>query len=196
MPIDIVFANHFSHKSPCFVMGTVWEHPQQPQTTLIGNSHWTLMWSDVQRRRSTLEIKINWRHVWFRFDLNHVRNTEYNLNKPNVAYKICSRFAVRVIFCRQILMDPWLSCLPRCHAASDVTLRNSHDDVIKMKTFSALMTLCAGNSPITGAFPTQRSVTQNIDVSFDLRLNQHLSKQWRCRWFETPSRSLWRHCNG
>ena len=22
-----------------------------------------------------------------------------------------------------------------------------------------------------------------------------LSKQWRRRWFETPSRSLWRHCN-
>ena len=30
---------------------------------------------------------------------------------------------------------------------------------------------------------------------FDLRLNKRLSKQWRRRWFETPSRSLWRHCN-
>ena len=30
---------------------------------------------------------------------------------------------------------------------------------------------------------------------FDLRLNRQLSKQSRRRWFETPSRSLWRHCN-
>ena len=34
-----------------------------------------------------------------------------------------------------------------------------------------------------------------FDVSFDLHLNQHLSKQWKCRWFETPSCSLWRNCN-
>ena len=30
---------------------------------------------------------------------------------------------------------------------------------------------------------------------FYLRLNKRLSKQSRSRWFETPSRSLWRHCN-
>ena len=38
-------------------------------------------------------------------------------------------------------------------------------------------------------------MTQSFDVLSDLRLNKRLSKQsWR-RWFETPSRSLWRHCN-
>ena len=31
---------------------------------------------------------------------------------------------------------------------------------------------------------------------FDLRLNKQLSKQWWGWWFETPSCSLWRHCNG
>ena len=30
---------------------------------------------------------------------------------------------------------------------------------------------------------------------FDLSLNKRLSKQSKRRWFETPSRSLWRHCN-
>ena len=30
---------------------------------------------------------------------------------------------------------------------------------------------------------------------FYLRLNRQLSKQSRRRWFETPSRSLWLHCN-
>ena len=54
--------------------------------------------------------------------------------------------------------------------------------------------LC-GNSPVTGEFPTQRPVTQSFDVFFDLRLNKQLSKQWWGWWFETPSRSLWLHCN-
>ena len=65
----------------------------------------------------------------------------------------------------------------------------------QMKTFSALLTLCAGNSPVTGEFPAQRSVTRNSDVFFDLLLNKRLSKQlWRW-WFETPSQSLWRQYN-
>ena len=40
----------------------------------------------------------------------------------------------------------------------------------QMETFSALLALCAGNSPVTG------------------------KQSWR-RGFETPSCSLWRHCN-
>ena len=44
--------------------------------------------------------------------------------------------------------------------------------------------------------PSQRPVTQSFDVFFDLCLNKQLSKQSRRRWFETPSRSLWHHCNG
>ena len=35
---------------------------------------------------------------------------------------------------------------------------------------SALLALCAGNSPVTGEFPSQRPVTRNFDVFFDLRL--------------------------
>ena len=35
----------------------------------------------------------------------------------------------------------------------------------------------------------------NGGVFFDVRLNNRLSKQCRCRWFETPWRSLWRHGN-
>ena len=46
----------------------------------------------------------------------------------------------------------------------------------------------------TGWFPLQRSVTRSFDVFFDLRLNKWLSKQPRCRWFETSLCSLWRHC--
>ena len=44
-------------------------------------------------------------------------------------------------------------------------------------------------------FPAQRPVTRSFDIFFDLRLNKRLSKLWLGWWFETPSRSLWRHCN-
>ena len=53
------------------------------------------------------------------------------------------------------------------------------------KTFSALLSFCEGNPP----------VTWNFDVFFDLRLNKRLSKQSGRRWFDTPSHSLWRQCN-
>ena len=46
-----------------------------------------------------------------------------------------------------------------------------------------------------GEFPTQRPVTRSFDVYFDLRLNKRLSKQSWGWWFETLSRSLWRHRN-
>ena len=45
-----------------------------------------------------------------------------------------------------------------------------------MEPFSALLALCAGNSPITGEFTAQRPVTRSFDVFFDLRLNERLSK--------------------
>ena len=62
-------------------------------------------------------------------------------------------------------------------------------------SFSALLARCAGNSPVTGEFPAQRPVARSFDVFFRLCLNERLSKQSRCWWFETLSRSLWRHCN-
>ena len=46
----------------------------------------------------------------------------------------------------------------------------------QMETFSALLAFCAGNSPGTGEFPTQRPVTRSFDVTFDLRPNKPLSK--------------------
>ena len=66
----------------------------------------------------------------------------------------------------------------------------------QMKTFSVLLPLCAGNSPVTCEFPSQRPVTRSFDVFFDLPLNKRLRKQSWVWWFETPSCSLWRHYNG
>ena len=49
----------------------------------------------------------------------------------------------------------------------------------QMETFSALLSLCTGNSPVTGEFPIQRPVTRSFGVFFDMRLNKRLSKQSR-----------------
>ena len=65
----------------------------------------------------------------------------------------------------------------------------------QMETFFALLALCAGNSPVTGEFPTLRSVTRSFYIFFDLCLNKQLSKQSWAWWFGRPSRSLLRHCN-
>ena len=64
-----------------------------------------------------------------------------------------------------------------------------------METFSALLAICAGNSPVSGEVPAQRPVTRSFDVFFDVRLIKRLSKHSRDWWFETLSYPLWRHRN-
>ena len=83
------------------------------------------------------------------------------------------------------------------------------DDVITCKHFARywpfvrgihrspvkLLALCEGNPSVTGEFPSQRPMTRSFDLFSDLHLNKQLGEQSRRRWFETPLRSLWRHCN-
>ena len=49
------------------------------------------------------------------------------------------------------------------------------------------------NFRITDPYTGHRSIP--LTKASDLRLNKWSCKQPRRRWFETPSRSLWRHCN-
>ena len=77
-----------------------------------------------------------------------------------------------------------------CHLVPLLTWRRH-----QMETFSALLAICAWNSPIPGEFHAQRPVTRSFDVFFYLRLNKRSSKQSRCWWFETLSHPLRRHCN-
>ena len=62
-----------------------------------------------------------------------------------------------------------------------------------METYSALLAICAGNSPVPGEIPTQRPVMRSCDVFFDLQPNKRLSKQWWGWWFVTLSHPLWFH---
>ena len=65
-----------------------------------------------------------------------------------------------------------------------------HDDVINGNIFHV-----TGLLWLAGEFPSQRPVTPNSDVFFDLHLNKRLCKQTKRRWFGVPCRSLWRHSN-
>ena len=86
---------------------------------------------------------------------------------------------------QQPFMSHPITLLVACDV-SPVMMTSSNGNI------SALLGIWAPRSPVTGEFSTQGPVTRSCDVFFDLK---QLSKQWRCRWFETPSRSLWRQCN-
>ena len=82
-------------------------------------------------------------------------------------------------------------------------ITGSHCDFIltawrrqQMETFSTLYALCTGNSPVKGEFHSQRPVTRSFDISLICAwINGRVNKSWGW-WFETRSRSLWRHCYG
>ena len=74
------------------------------------------------------------------------------------------------------------------------TARHRHDDVIKWKHFRVTGLLCG---EFTGHrwIPITMASDAELWFFFNLRPNKRLSKQSWGWWFETPSCSLWRHCN-
>ena len=66
-----------------------------------------------------------------------------------------------------------------------------HDDVIKWEQFPRYWPFLQG----IHRWPHKGQWRGAFDVFFDLRLNKLLSKQSWGWWFETQSRSLWRHRN-
>ena len=76
------------------------------------------------------------------------------------------------------------------HQKSQLT----HDDVIKWKHFPLYCPFVKGihRSPVDSP---PRPEAWSFDFLYDPHLNQRLIKQSRRRWLETPSYSLWRHCN-
>ena len=90
----------------------------------------------------------------------------------------------------------WFVC-PGFHARVEIGAGWCHDDVIKWKHFPCYWSFVRGihRSPLNSP---QRPVTWwrgALMFSLIRALNKRLSKQSWGRWFETQSRSLWRHCN-
>ena len=120
---------------------------------------------------------------WFNMKIHFISHSQFWLNDySGLIFYLLSQFMweqshpieIRVYICNGFSHTWW------CH---------------QMETFSALLAICAGNSPVPGKFPTQRPVTRSFDVFFDLHLNKRLSKQLWGWWLETLSRPLWRHRN-
>ena len=113
-----------------------------------------------------------------------------NTHAASANISICCRFW----HCTQHTHDILIS-LHTVHFAK------CHDDAIKLKHFPRYSPFMRGISchrwihPVTGGFPSQMPVTRSFDVINYLRLNKRLNKRSRHRWFETQTRSLWRHCN-
>ena len=75
-----------------------------------------------------------------------------------------------------------------------ISLTPTHDDIIKWKHFPRYWLFVQGIHRLPANY-TQKGQWGRA-LMFTLICVWTLSKQsWR-RWFKTPSRSLWRHCNG
>ena len=77
---------------------------------------------------------------------------------------------------------------------TNIHLIDHHYDVIKWKHLTRYWAFVRRihRSPVDPPPPLKKGpVTRSFGIFFDLRLNKHL----RHRWLESPSRSLWRHCN-
>ena len=64
-----------------------------------------------------------------------------------------------------------------------------------METLSALLARWEGNPWIIPWLSLTKATDVELSFYLDLCPKKWLSKQWRCQWFDTPSRSLWHHCN-
>ena len=60
-----------------------------------------------------------------------------------------------------------------------------------MMSWTPLLTLCEGNPPVTGGFPTRWTSDEDIWCFFDVSLNEMLNKPTINWWSETP----WRSCD-
>ena len=79
-------------------------------------------------------------------------------------------------------------CVMSWFITSWVCPNQFHDDVIKWKRFLVTGPLCR-------EFTLHRQIPGALIFSLICTWKKTFSKQSRHLWFETPSRSLWRHCN-
>ena len=112
------------------------------------------------------EGQLDIRHHWFGCRASGKSSHEHMMIQSTYAF-MGHQIIMNVVIDEQVLMQIYLLST----GLSPSWLRN------QLETFSALLAICAGNSPVTGEFRAQRPVTRSFDVFFDLRLNRRLSKQ-------------------
>ena len=127
-----------------------------------------------------------------------IRYTTYNLLKHGYAYmrQWTESTLVQVMACRLFGLKPLPEpLLTYCSLIGWTWNQYTHDDVIKWNLFRVADHLCREFTVHRWTARTKASDAELWCFFFDLRLNKRLSKQsWGWR-FETPSRSLWSHCN-
>ena len=158
------------------VTGTLWGESTKASDAEL----WCFLWCAPEpTAEQTLEMLVNW-----------------NASELIVTSLQCKHVALQyVVFSSRwhaILQDVVQSIVSRvlskhCHFPYGSWWRH------QMERFSASLALCEGNPPVTGGFPPQKPAARRCTVIFDLRLSKRSRKQYWGRWFETPSRSLWRH---
>ena len=105
------------------------------------------------------------RHFWLTKDYT------YYLPYYCLAYKV---FLKNSLLCSHYFLSKWLNLSNKNlnYKSSGWQIVGLHNVWItrwrhQMETFSALLALCAGKSPVTSEFPAQRPVMRSFDVFFD-----------------------------
>ena len=130
-----------------------------------------------------------WRHCNFE---EIISNTAAGLAKCRNGFlskrrdAICAYAKIILLIYKQVLstmaVGVALAQPPQLRGVLCQGIRNNPGRILKtrwrhqMEKISALLDLCAGNSPVNGEFPAQRPVTRSFEIFFDLRLNKRLSK--------------------
>ena len=127
-----------------------------------------------------------WRHHQ---DIILSKIQSFNIQSVSIFYVIYqntwpSAKKVYVLYITTNLISLSYIPIPNTRHGCQIYYRHHHDHYSRfswwrhqMEKLSALLAICAGNSPVPGEFPTQRPVTRSFDVFFDLCLNKRLSKQ-------------------
>ena len=154
------------------------------------------MWKGINRNRGVTDSSVD----FFYHVFSHRRQptqTKFSSAIHDLFYMVFHTWYCNGIYAFMMELSQNNNCCVSGHRQVRASLSFLRDAWWRqqMETFSASLAICAGNSLVTGWFPSQRSVTRTSDVFFDLHLNKRLSKQSWGWWFETSWWPLWRHWN-
>ena len=149
----------------------------------VRTSHWLLVVSDnkVLVMRNEVFFVVSFNKFWTKSFTSDFRRDD--------AHVIWQNF--NIVFTELGKCRPFDECLVPFCAGVPKVFKITTNGATSDDTFI----FCVVNSPVTGEFSSQGPVMRSFGVFYVLRLNKRLSKRSKRRWFEAPSRSLWRHCN-